>query len=87
MARRLLNLIAAAQPADILGAVQARIPMATVEKQPLARQHVERVHISLIQIEAPNAAGEFKSVCEGSAALGWRHEPEEMRRNFVVSNA
>jgi hypothetical protein len=30
VARRLLNLIVAAQLADILGAVQARIPMATL---------------------------------------------------------
>lgn len=34
------------------------------------------VHIFLLSIEAPDAAGAFKPVWEGHAPLGWRHEAD-----------
>lgn len=36
---------------------------------------VTGVHIFLLSIEAPDASGDPKSIWDGYAALGWRHDP------------
>lgn len=33
------------------------------------------VHIFLLLVEAPDASGDFKTIWDGYAKLGWRHEP------------
>jgi hypothetical protein len=43
---------------------------------------VTGVYVFLLQIEAPDAAGVFKPIWDGGAALGWRHEPNQQPKTI-----